>query len=244
MRTQIQYECYDNAFLTIVNRPICQLSGLEYSHPLPPNKMIAALRKLATAHLSDNMCRLYAVGPNVFPFHAGRKLVGPALTVKVSPGDNLMVHKAIEIAQPGDVIAVDAGGINTQAIIAERNGVAGIVIYGAIRDADALAKSHFPIYASAITNRGPYENCPGEINVPIVIGDAVVNPGDLIIGDDDGIVVLPQHMAENTIRLASLQAKNEAELLKNIRKKPIDRSWVDQILVSQDCVISNVKKPK
>ena len=130
-----------------------------------------------------------------------------------------MVHKAIEIAQPGDVIAVDAGGINTQAIIAERNGVAGIVIYGAIRDAAALATSHVPLYASAITNRGPYENCPGEINVPIVIGDAVVNPGDLIIGDDYGIVVLPQHMAENTICLASLQAKNEAELLKNIRKK-------------------------
>jgi len=171
VRTQIQYECYDNAFLTIANRPICQLSVLEYSHPLlPPNKMIAALRKLATAHLSDNMCRLYAVGPNVFPFHSGRKLVGPALTVKVSPGDNLMVHKAIDIAQPGDVIAVDAGGINTQAIIgeimaaiAERNGVAGIVIYGAIRDADALAKSHFPIYASAITHRGPYKNGPESV---------------------------------------------------------------------------------
>jgi RraA family protein len=213
--------------------------------PQPAAKIISALRKIATAHLSDNMHRLHAVGSDLWPCHRGGKLVGPALTVKVGPGDNLMVHKAIDIARPGDVIVVDAGGINTQAIIgeimsslAERNGAAGMVIDGAIRDADALALSSFPIYASGVTHRGPYKNGPGEINVPVVIGDAVVNPGDIIIGDDDGLLVLPQALAEETIALALDQAKKEAALLKAIRGKgKVDRSWVDETLRAKGCVI-------
>lgn len=213
--------------------------------PKPSPKIIAALRRIATAHLSDNMHRLHAIGPDLWPCHRGGKLVGPALTVKVGPGDNLMVHKAIDIARPGDVIVVDAGGINTQAIIgeimsslAERNGVAGMVIDGAIRDADALAQSDFPVYASGVTHRGPYKNGPGEINVPVVIGDAVVNPGDLIIGDDDGLLALPQAMAAETIALALLQAKKEADLLKAIRGKgKVDRSWVDETLRAKGCVV-------
>ena len=101
--------------------------------PQPSPKIIGALRRIATAHLSDNMHRLHAIGPDLWPCHRGGRLVGPALTVKVGPGDNLMVHKAIDIARPGDVIVVDAGGVNTQAIIgeimsslAERNGAAGV----------------------------------------------------------------------------------------------------------------------
>lgn len=213
--------------------------------PQPPAKIITALRKIATAHLSDNMHRLHAVGSGLWPCHRGGKLVGTALTVKVSPGDNLMVHKAIDIARPGDVIVVDAGGINTQAIIgeimaslAERNGAAGMVIDGAIRDADALALSSFPVYAGGVTHRGPYKNGPGEINVPVVIGESVVNPGDIIIGDDDGLLVLPQAMAEETIKLALDQAKKEAALLKTIRSKSkVDRSWVDETLRAKGCVI-------
>ena len=205
--------------------------------PQPSSKTIAALRKIATAHLSDNMHRLHAIGPDLWPCHKGGKLVGP--------GDNLMVHKAIDIARPGDVIVVDAGGINTQAIIgeimsslAERNGVAGMVIDGAIRDADALAQSAFPVYASGVTHRGPYKNGPGEINVPVVIGDAVVNPGDIIIGDDDGLLALPQDLAEETIVLALEQAKKEAAMLKAIRTKAkVDRSWVDEALRAKGCVI-------
>ncbi len=213
--------------------------------PQPSAKIIGALRRIATAHLSDNMHRLHAIGPDLWPCHKGGRLVGTALTVKVGPGDNLMVHKAIDIVRPGDVIVVDAGGVNTQAIIgeimsslAERNGAAGMVIYGAIRDADALANSSFPVYASSVTHRGPYKNGPGEINVPVVIGDAVVNPGDIIIGDDDGLLALPQDLAEATIKLALLQAKKEADLLKAIRGKgKVDRSWVDEALRAKGCEI-------
>lgn len=213
--------------------------------PQPSPKIIGALRRIATAHLSDNMHRLHAIGPDLWPCHRGGKLVGTALTVKVGPGDNLMVHKAIDIARPGDVIVVDAGGVNTQAIIgeimsslAERNGAAGMVIDGAIRDADALAVSDFPVYAGGVTHRGPYKNGPGEINVPVVIGNAVVNPGDIIIGDDDGLLALPQALAEETIALALEQAKKEAALLKAIRGKgKVDRRWVDEALRAKGCEI-------
>jgi RraA family protein len=209
----------------------------------PPARIITALRKTATAHLSDNMNRLHAIGPELFPCHSGGRMVGTALTVKVSPGDNLMVHKAIDICRPGDVIVVDAGGICTQAIIgeimsaiAERNGAAGMVIDGAIRDADALARSRFPVYARGITHRGPYKNGPGEMNVPVVIGEAVVNPGDILVGDDDGLVAIPQDMIEETLKLAKLQEKKESDMLKAIRGgKAMDRGWVDETLRANGC---------
>lgn len=211
----------------------------------PSAKLIAQLRKTATAHLSDNMHRLHAIGPDLFPCHRGGRMVGTALTVKISPGDNLMVHKAIDIVRPGDVVVVDAGGVCSQAIIgeimsaiAERNGAAGMVIDGAIRDADALALSDFPVYARGITHRGPYKNGPGEINVPVVIGEAVVNPGDIIIGDDDGLLALPQDMAEETLKLAKLQEKKESDMLKAIRGgKKVDRRWVDETLRGLGCNI-------
>ncbi len=211
----------------------------------PSAKLIAQLRKTATAHLSDNMHRLHAIGPDLFPCHRGGRMVGTALTVKISPGDNLMVHKAIDIVRPGDVVVVDAGGVCSQAIIgeimsaiAERNGAAGMVIDGAIRDADALAVSDFPVYARGVTHRGPYKNGPGEINVPVVIGESVVNPGDIIIGDDDGLLALPQEVAEETLKLAKLQEKKESDMLKAIRSgKKIDRRWVDETLRGLGCDI-------
>jgi regulator of RNase E activity RraA len=123
-------------------------------------------------------------------------------------------------------------------MLAERHGAAGMVIDGAIRDADALAVSSFPVYARGVTHRGPYKNGPGEINVPVVIGDAVINPGDIIIGDDDGLLALPQAMANETIALAQDQAKKEAAMLKTIRGKgKLDRSWVDKTLREKGCVI-------
>ena len=208
----------------------------------PSPKLLAELRKIVTAHLSDNMNRLHAIGPEIRPCHKRGNLVGPALTVKVPPGDNLMVHKAIDIARPGDVIVVDAGGVTTQAIIGEimsnhaaSRGVAGMVIDGSIRDAGALAASTFPVYARGVTHRGPYKNGPGEINVPVVIGGAVVNPGDIIVGDEDGLLALPQDIAADVIRLAKLQAAKEAAVLKAIKKGTLDRAWVDQTLRQKGC---------
>ncbi len=123
-------------------------------------------------------------GRSFEPMHKAGKLAGPAFTVKTAPGDNLLVHKALDSARPGDVIVVDAGGFGDHAIIGElmmsrarQRGVAGIVIWGAIRDSAEIGAGDYPVYACAVTHRGPYKNGPGEINVPISIAGMPVAPG-------------------------------------------------------------------
>lgn len=148
-----------------------------------PDSLLDRFANVATAHLSDNMSRMAAAGSRLRPMHKGGRLVGNALTVKVRPGDNLMVHKAIDIAKPRDVIVVDAGGDLTQAIIgelmmrhAQKRGIAGLVINGAIRDLGTIGADVYPVYAAGVTHRGPYKDGPGEINVTIAIDGMVVQP--------------------------------------------------------------------
>jgi len=128
----------------------------------PDPKLIAEFAKMVTPHLSDSMERLYAGGPQLRPMYKGPTMAGPAYTVKTAPGDNLLVHKAIDTARPGDVIVVDAGGFNDHAIIGElmsarakQRGVAGMVIWGAIRDSAELGAGSYPVFASGVTHRGP-----------------------------------------------------------------------------------------
>ena len=203
----------------------------------PDKKLLAELAKMVTPHLSDSMERLYAGGAQLRPMHDGTKLCGPAFTVRTSPGDNLLVHKAIDIAEPGDVIVVDAGGVNDNAIIgelmsarAEQRGVAGMVIWGAIRDSAELRQGSFPVYASGVTHRGPYKNGPGEINVAISVGGMTVNPGDIIVGDADGLVAVPQDQAEAILASAKAILAKEEKSMKEIKAGTVDRGWVDKAL--------------
>ncbi len=208
----------------------------------PPKKLVKALASMVTAHLSDNMNRLVAGGAALRPMHRAGKLCGPAFTVKVAPGDNLMVHKAIDIAAPGDVVVVDAGGVVTCAIIgdimsslAEKRGLAGFVIYGAIRDAAEIGARRFPVYACGVTHRGPYKNGPGEINAPVALDGMVVHPGDIIVGDADGVVAVPQADAEDILALAQAQLAKERASLKAIAAGKADRRWVDELLRQRGC---------
>ena len=208
----------------------------------PSAALLKQFKNVVVAHLSDSMNRLPGAD-GLDPMHNGNHMVGVALTVRVCPGDNLMVHKAIDIAQPGDVIVVDAGGDLSQAIIGEimstlaaKRGCAGMVIDGAIRDSGALARAKFPVYARGVTHRGPYKNGPGEINVPVSIGGMVVNPGDIIVGDDDGVVAVGQDISAIVLAAAKAKAKEEDAMLNNIRKgKKVDRSWVDAALRAKGC---------
>ena len=208
----------------------------------PPKRLVRDLGAMVTAHLSDNMNRLVAGGAALRPMHAGGKLCGPALTVKVAPGDNLMVHKAIDIAAAGDVIVVDAGGLVTTAIVgdimsslAEKRGVAGLVIYGAIRDSAEIRARRFPVYACGVTHRGPYKNGPGEINVPVALDGMLVAPGDVIVGDDDGVVAVPLAHAAELLALAKAQLAKETATLKAIAQGKADRRWVDDTLRERGC---------
>lgn len=213
--------------------------------PRPPRidpALLEALRGIPTPIVSDNMARMFAGGAALRPYHDGTPMIGVALTVRTRPGDNLMVHKAIDLAAPGDVIVVDAAGVLEQAIIgdimtshAARRGVAGFVIDGAIRDAAEIAARPFPVYARGATHRGPYKNGPGEINVPVSIGGMVVRPGDIVVGDADGVVAVPQADAEAVLAAAREQKKKEDASLAAIAAGTFDRKWVDEALRAKGC---------
>jgi RraA family protein len=205
----------------------------------PDAALVNAVGEMVVAHLSDCMQRIHSA-TGLRPMHRGGKLFGPACTVKVPPGDNLMVHKALDTAAPGDVIVVDAGGVLEGAIIGEimsswaaKRGIAGLVIDGAIRDAAALARSDFPVYAKGVTPRGPFKNGPGEINCPVSIGGMVVMPGDIVVGDEDGLVCVPLADAQEILALARAQRDREDAILADIAKGALDRAWVDETLIAR-----------
>ena len=206
----------------------------------PARSLIEDFASIPTAIISDNMHRLFAGGIALRPYHGDRLLSGVALTVRTRPGDNLMVHKALDIAQPGDVIVVDAGGDVTNAIIGEimlsygkSRGVVGFVIDGAVRDSAAIGTMDLPVYARGITHRGPYKDGPGEIGIAVTVGGMVVNDGDIIIGDEDGLLAIPQERAEAILELAKAQQAREADILRSIADGTIDRSWVDTTLAAK-----------
>jgi RraA family protein len=194
------------------------------SVPKPAPALIEAFRGAPTSIISDNLARLPgAVGLRLF--HRGGQLVGTAFTVRTRPGDNLAIHRALEMVGPGDVIVVDGGGDETRALvgeimknIAEYRSAAGYVIDGAIRDVAAFAASDFPCFARAAIHRGPYKSGPGEINVPVSIGGSVISPGDIVVGDEDGVVSFPASIAPTLIEAVRAQMKREEETLIAIRE--------------------------
>ncbi|WP_019516452.1 RraA family protein [Sphingomonas sp. Mn802worker] len=214
-------------------------------HPVTqriPAELVRRFADLPVANVSDAMGRMVAGGASLRPMHAGGVLAGPAVTVKARPGDNLMLHKALDLAEPGDVVVVDAGGDLTNALIgelmtayAETRGIAGIVIYGAIRDAKTIRENAFPVFAAGITHRGPYKDGPGEVNVPIAIEGMVIRPGDLLLGDDDGLVCVRLEEAETVFATASAKHAAETAQMEKIRRGENPRAWVDETLKRLGC---------
>lgn len=206
--------------------------------------IVDKFRRLPVANVSDSMARMTAAGARLRPMHGGGVLAGPALTVKSRPGDNLMLHKALDLAQPGDIVVCDGGGELANALIGEmmiahaiKRRLGGVVINGAIRDAAALRAGTFPVFAAGVTHRGPYKDGPGEINVAIAIDGMVIEPGDLILGDDDGLVCVP--FAQTSVVLAATEAKQRAEQkqMAEIAAGTSDRSWIDATLKRLGCEI-------
>lgn len=206
--------------------------------------VVARFRVLPVANVSDCMARMSGGGARLRPMHAGGAMAGPALTVRTRPGDNLMVHKAIDMAEAGDVVVVDGGGDLTNALIGElmsahaaKRGLAGLVINGAIRDAAALREAKFPVFAAGITHCGPYKDGPGEIGVPISIEGMVIMPGDLMLGDDDGLLCVPLGDVESVYRAAVAKHAAEETQMAAIRAGTSDRGWIDATLARLGCEI-------
>lgn len=196
------------------------------------------------ANVSDCMSRLTAGGARLRPMHAGGRMAGPALTIKTRPGDNLMIHKALEMAKPGDVIVVDGGGDLTNSLVGEimigmaaKRGLAGVVIYGSIRDAAWVRAQSFPVFAAGVTHRGPYKDGPGEINVKIAIDGMVIEPGDLVIGDDDGLLCVPYDEVQKAYEGANKKQEAEVMMIAQINNGTYQAPWVDATLKRIGCYI-------
>lgn len=209
----------------------------------PDKDLVQSFAGIPVANIGDCMNRMSCIDSRIRPLNSA-PLLGTAFTVKTRPGDNLLLHKAIDMAAPGDVIVVDAQGDTTNSITGELmilwmqgRGVAGLIVDGAIRDCGAIRKMDFPVYASGIQPKGPYKDGPGEINVPVCCGGVVIKPGDILAGDEDSVIVIdPQDAPEVLEKAREIMAK-EAVMMEAIKNKSWDRSWVDKALAEKGCEI-------
>ena len=209
----------------------------------PSKDLVKEFRGLPVANIADEMNRFSCMDARIKPLNK-IPLLGTAFTVKARPADNLLFHKAIMMAEPGDVIVVDVQGDIVNAVIGEimirevlKKGLAGVIVDGAVRDSGALHDAHLAIYAAGITPKGPYKDGPGEINVPISCGGVVVNPGDVVVGDQDGVVIIDPKDASDILGKAKAKFAKEQEIFQAIEKGTRDKSWVDKELKAHGCDI-------
>lgn len=207
----------------------------------PSTELVKSFAKIPVANIGDCMNRRACMSSRIKAMNT-TLLLGPALTVKCIPGDNLLLYKAIDMAKTGDVIVVDAQGELSNAITGELmltwakfKGITGIVVDGAVRDAGAIKKMDIAVYAAGVTPNGPFKNGPGEINVPITCGGIVVNPGDIVVGDEDGIVVINPKEAPELLEKVQATIAKETKIMEDIRNLVWDQTWVDDILRAKDC---------
>lgn len=207
---------------------------------LPDAKVMEELGKIPAANVADVMERMCGMNPRIHLMSSPKKsvMVGPALTVKVRSGDNLALHAAMNIAQEGDVIVVSNEGQNQRALMGEimmtylhhYKKIAGIILDGPIRDIEELKTWDFHIYATGTNPAGPFKEGPGEVNVPISCGEINVNPGDIILADEDGIIVIPRKDAPKILEAAKVLQENDAKKVLASKTGSANRQWVTDLL--------------
>lgn len=211
----------------LINRNIERVSALSVSQA-------AAFQ---AAILADVAGRRGTMHGRVKPLSPQMKVAGPAITVEVRPGDNLAIHAALAIAQPGDVLVVDGKGDISCALLgeimatqAEASGIAGIIIDGAVRDADALAQGSYPVFAAGLNPSGPTKSIPGRVNHPVSVAGASIEPGDLVVGDADGVVVIAKQDVERIIALAAKKLDAETRRIAGIKQGDLRPGWLEGAL--------------
>ena len=194
--------------------------------------------KYPSSILADVAGRRGALSGRIAPLAPSMRFAGPALTVEIRPGDNLMIHAAMAIAKPGDVIVVDGKGDLTSALMGEimcqqcvALGVVGVVIDGAVRDSEAIRELGLPMYAAGLNPNGPTKFVPGRLNHPISIGGVSVKPGDLVVGDADGVTVIEREKAAAMLPLAAEKVAAETQRIADIKsRKALRPAWLDGAL--------------
>lgn len=204
------------------------------NYPRVTAELIRDAAELPASILADVYGRRGTVSGRVAALAPEMKVAGPALTVEVRPGDNLMIHAALSIAKPGDVIVVDGKGDQTCALIGEimvsqamAIGVAGMILDAAVRDTEALRAKGFPVWSFGFNPCGPTKRVSGRVNHPISLGGITVNPGDLVVGDADGVVVIERERAAEMIELGRKKAADERKRLDSIaRREQLTPGWL------------------
>lgn len=207
----------------------------------PTKELVQGFAGIPVANIADNMNRLACIDAKIRPMNKA-PLLGTAFTIKTRPGDNLLTHKALDMAEPGDVLVIAAQGQTVNAIIGElmitwahRRGIAGIIVDGAIRDVEAVSSMDIPVYAAGVTPNGPYKDGPGEINVPVSCGGITIKPGDILVGDADSVVVIDPQDASEILEKSKAVVAKEAVFKKEINNGTWDRTWVDKVLRDKGC---------
>ncbi len=184
----------------------------------PPERLVAAFKDFAAATVYEAAGRIGSVDPAIKPLGRNMRLLGAALTARCHPKDNLMLHKALQIAQPGDVIVATTDGYpnagyfgDLMATSAMARQIGGLAIDGCVRDSAEIIEMGFPIFCHGTCMRGTVKQTLGSVNQPVLFGDVVVNPGDLVLGDDDGIVIIPQPKLEEVLEATRLRVEKEEE---------------------------------
>jgi RraA family protein len=211
---------------------------------LPPKELVESFRTIPAANIADCMGRHNALIPEIrlMTKPGGVNMAGVALTVKTCYGDNLMIHQGLDMAAEGDVLVIaNEGGRNRSLLgeimyrYAERKNLAGIVLDGPIRDALQISEGAVPLYATGSTPGGPYKEGPGEVNVPVSCGGVHINPGDIIVGDADGVIVIPRQDAEEVLEAVKAFQQNDRRKLQAAIDGTADRSWVLKQLEAKKC---------
>lgn len=203
------------------------------------SELVERARAFQSAILCDVFGRRGTLNARVQALHPAMKVAGPAFTVEVRPGDNLMFHVALALAQPGDVIIVDGKGDDTCALFgelmvaqSEAAGHAGLVVDAACRDTDTLSRGVFPIFAAGRNPCGPTKGLQGTIAKPVAVGGAPVQPGDLIVGDADGVVVIPRADVPRVLEAAEKKLADEKVRLEEIARGELVSPWLHAALRS------------
>lgn len=199
--------------------------------------VVAKAGKYQAAILADVAGRRGTMNARIAPVHHSMAVAGPAFTVEVRPGDNLMIHAAIALARPGDVLVIDGKGDQSAALMGtlmlsacKKQGLAGVIVDGAIRDKLELLELGFPVFSAGFNPAGPTKFVPGRINHPISAGNAIVNPGDLVVGDADGVVVIERAKAPAMLALADKKVADEAARLEAISRGDTASRWLPAAL--------------
>lgn len=217
---------------------------VKLSYPSVESSLRDALRPFDVPDISDTLNRLYAIDSSIVCQNSQTKsLCGSVCTVRVFPGDNLMVHKALDVARPGDVVVVDAHGERSMNAVlgdlictkAKHRGIAGFIVDGLVRDMPGIDEIEFPVFARGTTAVGPLHRGPGEINFPVCCGGVVVNPGDIIKADASGIVVVPRDHLQDVIDRLGAQKERQKSYLEAVRQGEFSNQWVDQLLANENC---------